>query len=90
MTQTVDPRVGDGSVRATIRAYILARTGENGLGDDDDFFELGVANSLFAMELITFVEREFGLTVEVEDLRLDNFRSISACTSFVALRGRRP
>jgi methoxymalonate biosynthesis acyl carrier protein len=50
---------------------------------DDDYFALGRANSLFALELVTFVERHFSLTVEVTDLELDNFRTIARTAEFV-------
>lgn len=52
--------------------------------DDDDVFALGFVNSLVAMQLIQFVEREFGVAVEDEDLDLDNFRSIDRIDDFVA------
>ncbi|MCC7361289.1 MAG: acyl carrier protein [Anaerolineales bacterium] len=51
---------------------------------DQDVFTAGLVNSLFAVQIVMFVENEFGLTVENEDLELDNFRSINAITGFVA------
>ncbi|MEU4985670.1 acyl carrier protein [Streptomyces sp. NPDC021969] len=42
---------------------------------DDDYFAQGLADSLFALELVTFVESRFDLAVEVEDLDLDSFRT---------------
>ncbi|HEX2058860.1 MAG TPA: phosphopantetheine-binding protein [Actinomycetota bacterium] len=53
------------------------------LGDDDDMFATGYVNSMFAMQLVQFVESEFGITVESDDLELDNFRTVSAIASFV-------
>lgn len=50
---------------------------------DDDYFAQGRANSLFALELVTFVERHFSITVEVTDLELDNFRTIARTAEFV-------
>lgn len=50
---------------------------------DEDYFALGHANSLFALELITFVERHFSITVEVTDLELENFRTIARTAEFV-------
>ncbi|MGH3897855.1 MAG: acyl carrier protein [Pseudonocardiaceae bacterium] len=50
---------------------------------DDDYFALGHANSLFALELVTFVERHFSITVEVTDLELNNFRTIARTAEFV-------
>jgi methoxymalonate biosynthesis acyl carrier protein len=49
----------------------------------DDIFALGLVTSLFAVQLVEFVEAEFGFTVESEDLELDNFRSVSAIAAFV-------
>jgi acyl carrier protein len=53
------------------------------LQDDDDIFALGFVNSLFAMQLVLFVESEFGITVENEDLDIDNFRTIHAIVSLI-------
>ncbi|MER5513273.1 acyl carrier protein [Streptomyces sp. NPDC002763] len=50
---------------------------------DDDYFAQGLADSLFALELVTFVESRFALTVEVEDLDLDSFRTANRVTEFV-------
>ena len=54
----------------------------------DDIFALGFVNSLFAMQIILFVEKNFNITVESEDLELDNFRSVNAITRFVASKGQ--
>lgn len=51
---------------------------------DEDIFAAGLVNSLFAIQIVLFVEKEFGLRVENEDLELDNFRSINAIAGFVA------
>jgi acyl carrier protein len=53
------------------------------IGPDDDIFALGFVNSLLAMQLVAFVEKEFGVRVEDEDLDLDNFRSIGAISRLV-------
>lgn len=53
------------------------------LEDDQDIFALGFVNSLFAMQLVLFIEKEFDLKVEDEDLDIDNFRSIRAMTALI-------
>lgn len=50
---------------------------------DVDLFATGLVNSLFAMQLVLFVEKEFGVTVDNEDLDYDNFKSIDAIEAFV-------
>lgn len=53
------------------------------LQPDEDIFALGFVNSLFAMQLVLFVENEFGLVVENEDLDIDNFRTVSAIARLI-------
>jgi acyl carrier protein len=53
------------------------------LRDDEDIFATGYVNSMFAMQLVQFVEQAFGVTVEGDDLEIDNFRSIDALAGFV-------
>jgi methoxymalonate biosynthesis acyl carrier protein len=53
------------------------------LADGDDIFATGFVNSMFAMQLVQFVETEFSVVVDDEDLEMDNFRSIDAITSLV-------
>lgn len=50
---------------------------------DEDLFATGLLNSLFAMQLVLFVEKEFNCKVENEDLDLKNFNSINAIVSLI-------
>lgn len=54
------------------------------LQPEEDIFALGFVNSLLAMQLVAFVEKELGVRVEDEDLDLDNFRTIQAISNLVA------
>ena len=68
--------------RESVREFLAAHCpGE--LEDDDDIFALGLVNSLFAMQLVLFVEQEFDVVVEGGDLERDNFRSVHAITALV-------
>ena len=71
------------SVKETVRQFILSSINIPDLRDDDDLFELGIANSLFAIQLMTFIEKTFALEVEMEDLDIENFKSLSASAAFV-------
>ena len=53
------------------------------LHDNDDIFALGFVNSLFAMQLVLFVEKTFSIKVERDDLDLKNFSTINAMSQFV-------
>ncbi|MFD0418681.1 MULTISPECIES: acyl carrier protein [Streptomyces] len=50
---------------------------------DDDFFERGLINSLRALEIVVHVEQAYGVSVEVEDLDLDNFRTVRRIAEYV-------
>ena len=52
--------------------------------DDTDLFEAGLLDSLAFVELLLQLEREFGVTASVEDLELNNFRSIARIAAFVS------
>lgn len=71
------------AVKPAIHAFVDGFFGDMRLGDDDDMFATGYVNSMFAMQLVQFVESEFGITVESDDLELDNFRTVGSIASFV-------
>ncbi|MDE1145766.1 MAG: acyl carrier protein [Azospirillaceae bacterium] len=63
----------------------MARALDHGAIDaETDIFATGLANSLFAMQLVQFVEREFGIEIGAEDLELENFRTIRRIAALVA------
>lgn len=69
--------------KGTIRDFLSGFFCTDDLTDGDDFFEKGFVNSLFAMQLVMFVEKEFSLRVEDEDLELQNFNTINGISNFV-------
>lgn len=69
--------------RTRIRDFLSRHIRDRSIGDDEDIFATGYVNSLFTMQLVLFVEQEFGLEVEDEDLERANFRSVNALTDFV-------
>ncbi len=54
------------------------------LNDDDNIFKLGYVNSLFAMKLLNFIEREFNIVVDNEEMDLENFSSINSIEKLIA------
>ena len=70
-------------IENTLRSFISRFIRGHDLKDDEDIFASGFVNSMFAMQLVQFIEHEFGFEIESEDLELDNFRSIEAMTRFI-------
>ena len=73
----------DGSHKVSIRAFLSRVFRNHEVQDADDIFALGYVNSLFGMELVLFVEKEFSITIDNEDLDIDNFRTINAIAALV-------
>jgi methoxymalonate biosynthesis acyl carrier protein len=72
----------DPTTSSQVREFI-SRTVRADYADTDDLFSLGFVNSMFAMQLVQFIEGAFAIEVESEDLELDNFRSVAAISGFV-------
>jgi methoxymalonate biosynthesis acyl carrier protein len=73
----------ENGIKATIERFISRSSNITNLDDDDNLFESGIVNSLFAVQLMTFIEKTFAIEVEMEDLDIENFKSLNATTAFV-------
>ncbi|SEG91820.1 methoxymalonate biosynthesis acyl carrier protein [Actinacidiphila yanglinensis] len=74
-------------IEKQIGEFLLAKT-KMTWEPEVDLFASGVVSSLFAMELVVFVESTFGVAVEGADLAIDNFRTVRVMSALVTrLRG---
>lgn len=74
------------TITETIRDYIRTNFmfGNNQkIGDADSLLDAGIIDSTGAMELVSFLEDQFGLSVDDRDLVPENLDSVSALASFV-------
>jgi acyl carrier protein len=53
------------------------------VAEDTDLLESGVVDSLGVLELVTFLQQEFGLTVADDDLTPENFQNVRSIATFV-------
>lgn len=56
--------------------------------DDDNIFELGYVDSVFAIQLVSFLEQTFALHVQDDDLDVDNFSSVNRIVTFLKSKGQ--
>jgi acyl carrier protein len=75
--------MNNNEIRQKTRAFLRVHFKDYELQDDDDIFSVGAVNSLFAMQLVMFVEKEFDLKVHDDDLDIDNFRTLNALSDLV-------
>ncbi|MEQ4304222.1 phosphopantetheine-binding protein [Plantactinospora sp. B6F1] len=61
----------------------IARQTKKTVTAEVDLFGTGLVSSLFAMQLVAYVESTFGVAVQGPDLKLANFRSVAAITELV-------
>lgn len=69
--------------KTKIKAFLSRFFKNRELGDDDDIFAMGFVNSLLALQLVNFLQKEFEIVIDDEDLDLDNFRSINSMNALV-------
>lgn len=73
-------------IEARIRQFILQNlyfSQDNSLTDEASFLETGVVDSMGVMELVAFVESEYGLQVAPQEIVVENFDSIAKLGAFV-------
>lgn len=77
----------NGAVAVKIRDFIarnyLFGDDEFPYEDDESFLETGVVDSFGILELLHWVEDEFGISVADHELVPDNFDSVSKLSAFI-------
>lgn len=71
------------NVQEQVLGFIHGRFPDVELSGSEDIFQLGFVNSLFAMELVMFIEKQFGVTIPNNELQIDNFRSAKSMAGLV-------
>lgn len=82
--------MNDEAVRNTVRGFFEKALPGHKLSDDQDIFGSGFVNSLMAMQLVLFVENEFGFSVTEADLDLANFKSVDAIVDLIQRKALQP
>lgn len=74
------------AIKNAIRAYIIDNFlfgDDRGLNDSTSFLENGIIDSTGIMELVTFLEKEFSVKINDEELLPENLDSIEKAGIFV-------
>jgi methoxymalonate biosynthesis acyl carrier protein len=56
---------------------------------DTDFIETGMVDSLQFVELLLQLEKRFGCRIDIDDIELDDFRTLDSIARLVATRSER-
>ena len=74
------------SLRTDIRAFVVKHFlfgKDDGLADDTSFLEQGIVDSTGVLELVAFIQDQYGVKVEDDELTPDNLDSVGAIAEFV-------
>jgi acyl carrier protein len=86
MASTIDDVQGiDRASR--IRAYLVETFllgDDDGFDDDESLLESGIIDSTGVMEVVVFLEEQFAITIDDDELVADNLDSVSRLAAFVA------
>jgi acyl carrier protein len=73
-------------VTARIRAFLIEQfpsARSQPLGEDDHLLANGILDSLGVLDVVSFVEREFGIAVSDDDLMPEHFETLRRLATFV-------
>lgn len=70
-------------IRKFIEANLVVFEDEAEFGDDDNIFEMGFVNSLFAMKMVNYIEQEFGIEISNDDLEISNFSTVNRIVNYI-------
>ena len=74
-------------IKLTIRQFLMKQllplVSIEGLGDSDSFLEKGILDSTGVLELVGYIESNFGIRVEAEEIIPDNLDSLNRLSTFV-------
>lgn len=73
-----------GSVGARIREFVGEAFFAADFSDDESLIQTGIVDSTGMLELVSFLEAEFGITVEEDELVPENLDSVARAAAFVA------
>ena len=70
-------------IRNFILSNLIKKTEHTKITDNDNIIKEGIIDSLGLMKLINYIEDNFPIKLDDEDLTPDNFESIEIIASFI-------
>lgn len=82
------PPLSESKIREKVRAYLdenfLYMRPDFVLGDDDQLLERGVVDSMGIVEMLTFIEEEFGVKAADDEISEANLGTLRTIARFIA------
>ena len=75
-------------IKEKIREFIYNKNKNLKIDDNDNIFQQKILDSLAFVELVVFIENNFGFQFEDEELIIENFKSINTIINVVEKKVR--
>jgi acyl carrier protein len=66
-----------------INTYLSSNKSNLSFGEYDNLFDIGIIDSFGLIELVLFIEKEFSISIEIEDLSEDNFSNVISISNYL-------
>jgi acyl carrier protein len=73
-------------IRDYVRRELMADRQDATFDDDEDLIEAGIVDSLGIFLLIEFLQKEFAIQVQPEEVVMQNFATVNAINSLIIAR----
>ena len=70
-------------VAVRVRGFLSRYLEDSDLDDETELITSGLINSLVAMQLVLYIEEEFNIAVNNDDLNIRNFNSMRNIADFI-------
>lgn len=77
-----------GSIQMQLRQFITSELGRDlsGVADGESLLEAGVIDSMGVLELVSFIEKQYRISVSEDEMMPENFDTVDALAAFIAAR----
>jgi acyl carrier protein len=70
-------------LHARLKAFFSEKLSVEVLSIDADLVQTGILDSLALVELLTCIEKEFGMEISLDDVEIEDFHSIAKIAEYV-------
>lgn len=71
------------TIKEKLEKYILKLTNESSIDHDLNLFDSNLLTSLDALDLISFIEETFNISISEDDISMENLGSINSMLTMV-------
>ncbi|WJV65568.1 phosphopantetheine-binding protein [Pectobacteriaceae bacterium CE70] len=71
-------------IKSQLKDFLSQHIHDVDIQDDDNIFTQGWVNSIFALQLVNFVEKNFAITVQNQELDIENFNTINHLFRYIS------